>query len=439
MHRLQCRFLYALLPAVFTFLFIIKCGNVPSNPYTDYSNAKIELLPINVPAQGLKIGDTVTYSIIISLPELFSSITVSANELTIQKKIDSSNQIKDTCLIKQCFSVPDTYYVTIKAILKNNEERNTNDKLIIKGISPNITKDLKTLNYVKTGAVCTLSVTASGSLPMQYFWFHDSTKITAANSDTLIIPAFDSTRAGVYSCIVRNNWGADSTSAALISGDTIHKTAYWTVDTLRDSLSEGDSISILLSELYKKQTTLSTTISIAGQSGKNVSVTDSIFKFKAGHRDSGDYMFTLVMSDNSKNVDILPILVKVKPQYFLISITADSGVVTLSPKQNQYRWNDTVQVKAIPDTGFIFHQWDGDFSGTKETISLVITKAISGFARFWPSESAVCDKVNNTKLSDAIKMYSNSSNRPKQMCPTPGVYNNGALKINGGVRFVLQK
>lgn len=442
MHQLPNRIVYILLPAIFTFLLIIECGKIPSNPYYDYDNANIELLPVNVPAQGFRVGDTVTFSVIMNLPQLFSSITVSANDIIIQGKIDSSGQNKDTCLIRQCFNEPDTYYLTVNGILNNNEKRITNGKLIINGIPPVITKDLKALNYVKTGTACTLSVAATGSAPLQYSWYHDNTILAAVNNDSLIIPLFDSANAGVYSCIVRNNWGNDaSTPALLLSSDTTHGTAYWVIDTLRDSLSEGDSIAIRLSALYNKQISQSVAISLAGQNSLNVSVTDSLFKFKAGHRDSGDYVFPLILSDsiNSLNNDILPVLIKVKPRYFQISITADSGSVALLPQLNQYRWSDTIQVKAIPAAGFIFHQWDGDFSGSNDTITLVITKTISGFARFWPTGSAVCDNVADTRLADAILFYSNSSSRPKQLCPVPGVYNKGSLKINGGVRFVLQK
>jgi hypothetical protein len=439
MHILKYRIFYTLSIALFLFLFIIKCGPLPTDPYNDYSNAQIELLPINVPAQGFKIGDTVTYSIVIKMPHLFSSITVTANDMVIQEKIETSKREKDTCLIRQYFNEPDTFYVTINAILKNDEKRSTNAKVIINGIPPIITKDLKPLNYVKTGAACTLSVAVSGSTPQQFLWYHDSTNVFEGKNDKFIIPAFSNVDAGVYFCIATNSWGADtSASAVLISGDTIKESATWIVDTLRDSLFEGDSISKSLKGLYTRQATQSVTVSLAGQSNKAVSVNDSLFKFTAGHRDSGDYVFSLVLSD-SKNNDILPILIKVKPRYYSIFIAADSGTVTLSPQLSQYRWNDTVQLKAIPKTGFVFYQWDGDFSGTNENMTLVITKTISGIARFWSIKNSECDKVSDKNLANAIKMYSTSSNRPKKFCPDPGEYNNGALKINGGVRFVLQK
>lgn len=439
MHSLQHRTVYALSIATFLFLFIIKCGPLPTDPYNNYLNAQIELLPLNIPAQGFKIGDTVTYSIVMGMPHLFSSITVTANDKVIQEKIETTKRYKDTCLIRQYFSQPDTYYVTINAILKNDEKRSLNTKVIINGIPPIITKDLKPLNYVKTGAACTLTVAVSGSTPQQYLWYHDSTKVSEVNHDKFIIPAFSKVDAGVYFCISTNNWGADtSVSAVLILGDTIKEPATWIVDTLKDSLFEGDSISRSLNGLYTKQTTQSITVSLAGQSSKIVSVNDSLFRFTAGHRDSGDYVFSVVLTDG-KNTDILPVFIKVKPRYYSISIAADSGTVTLSPQLSQYRWNDTVQVKAIPKTGFVFYQWDGDFSGNNENMTLVITKTISGFARFWSIKNSECEKVSDKNLADAIKMYSTSSNRPKKICPEPGEYNNGALKINGGVRFVLQK
>ncbi len=69
---------------------------------------------------------------------------------------------------------------------------------------------------------------------------------------------------------------------------------------------------------------------------------------------------------------------------------ADAGTVAANPPDGPYADGSEVQLTAAPVSGFVFHHWEGDLSGTANPATLTMTAAASVTAVF---------------LSDSVAMY----------------------------------
>ena len=83
----------------------------------------------------------------------------------------------------------------------------------------------------------------------------------------------------------------------------------------------------------------------------------------------GDTTNPRVITVGNSNADYIA---NYKVQYYLEADVEGRGNVELSPEGPWYDSNDTVFVKAIPDSGYYFAGWSGDLSGVKEDTSLVM-------------------------------------------------------------------
>lgn len=82
------------------------------------------------------------------------------------------------------------------------------------------------------GDLIILTVSASGSSPLNYQWRKDTIDIGGETSDTLTIASYSGGDAGSYDCVVTNDCGSDTSAAAVLSsgaapsvtGDPVGKT-----------------------------------------------------------------------------------------------------------------------------------------------------------------------------------------------------------------------
>jgi hypothetical protein len=73
-------------------------------------------------------------------------------------------------------------------------------------------------------------------------------------------------------------------------------------------------------------------------------------------------------------------------EYTLTINKVGNGGVTKAPDQATYHFNDVVQLNAIPDPGWTFVEWAGDFTCTCNPASITITKNMSVTATFTQNE-----------------------------------------------------
>jgi hypothetical protein len=164
---------------------------------------------------------------------------------------------------------------------------------------------------------------------------------------------------------------------------------------------------------------------------------DSLFTFHVGARDSGVYSIPVVVSSKS-GADTAAIIITVQSRYCTLSLSADSGTITVTPTAQKYRWHDTISIKAVPKSGYLFVSWIGDVNGNADSMRLVILKNMTIKAHFTPKNDTGCIEINAGSLNKAIREASPGSVRPKSICPAQGTYDEGTIRIWGTVRFAIQ-
>jgi hypothetical protein len=425
--------------SIFISLFIIFCS-LPSNPINDYDKAKLEILnTTNNFLPSNSVNDTLTLNIRLALPHLFGSLKISLNSFDTTIQIESGEIPADTITFKRQLLSPDTLYINVVGNLKNNTQISSSVRAIVRGLPPKVTQNPPLLTYISSGTSLSVSILAEGSAPLSYQWYHNDRIVAGQATNIFKINSFQRADSGKYVCFVSNAWGKDScTPAIILHRDTTSQQLYWNKDTLSDSLTEGDSLLIVLKDHYTNKTSKKVSISLLGSNLTNVTVVDSLLKVKTGPRDSGQLQLGLILKTDNE-MAVATIIINVKPRFYLLNCKSDSGTVVLQPSLQKYRWKDTVFIKAVPSANFFFYQWDGDLTGNIDTIKVVIDRDMDILARFWPIRSLDCEKVTDSNLQAAIKKFSTGSNRPIKLCGDPGLYNNNAVRLNGKIVTILQK
>ena len=81
------------------------------------------------------------------------------------------------------------------------------------------------------------------------------------------------------------------------------------------------------------------------------------------------------------------------PECTLTVNTVGSGSVTLNPPGGVYGWDATVELTAVPDSGWVFDTWSGDLTGSANPDTIVMIGNMTVTATFVeePSAEAVCE------------------------------------------------
>lgn len=167
---------------------------------------------------------------------------------------------------------------------------------------------------------------------MHYQWYKNDSLLENKTLNTLVLPYLQATDTGGYTCIVKNNWGRDTSETALILlKQNTDKSVYWNFGIYSDSLFEGDTLKLLLDTLYTKTTTDSTTFLFAKKSFNAQFDSSNFIVFNAGVRDSGFYSLPVIVNAG-KVADTSTITIKVLPRYCTLTISSDSGSVTVDPQ-----------------------------------------------------------------------------------------------------------
>ncbi len=67
---------------------------------------------------------------------------------------------------------------------------------------------------------------------------------------------------------------------------------------------------------------------------------------------------------------------------YTLTITSAHGTVALDPQQDTYHYGDEVSLTSTPQSGWSFHNWSGDATGSNSTITITITGNMNITANF---------------------------------------------------------
>ena len=124
--------------------------------------------------------------------------------------------------------------------------------------------------------------------------------------------------------------------------------------------------------------------------------------------------------------------------FTLTVVQGKGGTVSRNLEKEQYRFNDSITLLATPADGYGFDYWDGDISGTDPLLTFAITKNIIVRAVFSPVITGPCTVLqHNESITEAIKAVMTSTKRG-EICVSSGVYNQGAVNVNGALKIIIK-
>ena len=425
----------SLLISFVVFVIVFFC-NAPLDPMKNYDKSGIDIIDTSTTVYS--VGDSVSLDLELRMPHLIDYIVFSINgkDSTIICRYDPD--YRDTLELVKSFQDPGNIEILFTVFFKNGKSKEIPRQISIQGLPPKITSSPPVVLYVNKDSSCTLSVVSEGSVPIHYQWLKNDDKLEDDTLSQLIITEFTLSDTGVYTCVVTSDWGVDTSKpSVLIYREITGKTVYWNQGNHEDSVHERDSLIINLKDFYTNESQEEVTFSALEYNDRCYFRGDSQFVFKSFKGDSGIYTVPVsIKGDNDE--DNASFSINVIATYCTLSVSSENGKITVDPMKNSYRLGDRITLTADPDSGYEFFEWYGDINGSDSEIELIIDSSMSVSARFWPQASTECYPIENGNLNSTIKEVSAGAQRPKLLCPEPGLYENGTVKISGKVRFVIQ-
>jgi len=424
-----------LLISFVVFVLVFFC-NAPLDPMKNYDKSGIEI--IDTSTADYSVGDSVSLDLELRMPHLIDYIvfSIDGKDSTIICRYDPD--YRDTLELVKSFQDPGNIEILFTVFFKNGKSKEIPRQISIQGLPPKITSSPPVILYVNKDSSCTLSVVSEGSIPLHYQWLKNDHKLAGDTLSQLLIAEFTLSDTGVYTCVVTNDWGVDTSKpSVLLYREVTGKTVYWNQGNHENSVNESDSLVINLESLYTNESGEKVTFSALEYNDRCYFSGDSQFVFKSFKGDSGTYTVPVSIKGDDDEDDAL-FHINVIARYCTLSVSSENGKILVAPLKDSYRLGDRITLNADPDSGYEFFEWYGDISGSDSEIELIIDSSMSVSARFWPQASTECYPIENGYLNSTIKEVSAGAQRPKLLCPKSGFYENGTVKISGKVRFVIQ-
>jgi len=147
-------------------------------------------------------------------------------------------------------------------------------------------------------------------------------------------------------------------------------------------------------------------ISFPGGSGVNVTMElGSKYYYNASYTEVGVYYYSVWANDTSGNTNTSALYNFTITGYTLNVTILGNGNVTRNPEQTTYAQGATVNLTAIPDTGWNFSEWSGDLSGSNnpDTITMTGNKNVTAiFTELIIDSIRITHKLGNEILNQSI-------------------------------------
>ena len=206
---------FYLCNALYVVIFAFITCDAPINPYTDIDNVTISVKTDTSP-NGLKwkINDSVPICVTVGYALLIDSVCIYLDSI---EKINSfllecSVADDTTITVHHIFSDTGIKKISAAAFNEDGEIIRSEELLISIGIAPSF-KDQKEIQYsdIPTiGQPLDMFLPSVGTHPLEYMWYKDSVLIELRLHDTLHFDKIKKEDNGDYFCIVKNDWGYDT-------------------------------------------------------------------------------------------------------------------------------------------------------------------------------------------------------------------------------------
>ncbi len=97
-----------------------------------------------------------------------------------------------------------------------------------------------------------------------------------------------------------------------------------------------------------------------------------------------------------------------------------AGNVTITPRKDSYEPNETVGLKAIPAEGYRFKQWQGDITGTLDTVTLTMDQSKLYTAIFEPVSYRITVTIEGEGSITPVSPINSEYGKTETLTATPG-------------------
>lgn len=165
---------------------------------------------------------------------------------------------------------------------------------------------------VNEGTSTSVSISATGTGPINYQWYYNGTAISGATTNTLSFPSIQLTNAGSYYCIAKNAGSTATSSSALLSVLAVPKTASatvrWSAPTAREDGTALPATDIAGYNLYYS-------VVSGGAMTKIASLSASDLSYVVTDLTAGTYYFAATTVDSKGMESAMPTPVSTTIQF----------------------------------------------------------------------------------------------------------------------------
>jgi hypothetical protein len=230
--------------------------------------------------------------------------------------------------------------------------------------SPTITNAPHDLT-VFTGSNVLMSVSATGSAPLRYFWKRNGTVLAAGSSSDFSIPNAGVADAGSYSVIVSNFAGSATSSPAVLR---VKQVALY----LGGQLLTSGNYNFATPPVLSIRSAFPSGSAFYTLDGSTPNFTSTYYSGPFTLSNSAVVRAIGYTSDFSQTEEADSINATVIPQHTLSASTPGGGAITLNPPGGTYSATNIVTATAVPASGWTFLYWTGDASGSAPVIHVTM-------------------------------------------------------------------
>jgi len=300
---------------------------------------------------------------------------------------------------------------------------------------------------VTQGQTATFSVTATGTAPLTYFWFHGAVLMTNGPNSVLTIANAQPANAGAYSVIVSNSLGTATSSGTTLTVNVPSTAPAITSQPANQSVIVGQSAtfniiatgSTPLNYFWRKGAVVVTNSTVASFTIANAQMTDAgtysvIVSNSLGTATSSNATLTVNSIITAPAITTQPASqLMFQGQNALLSVVASgTGPLSYQWRKNGTRLTDTTHLVGTQSNLFTIVNALTNDSGR---YSVVITNSAGSIT----SQLATLTVTNPTVWTMAVQIVGNGTVSPNYNGQVLTIGNNYAMTAKPGTGYVFSK
>jgi hypothetical protein len=225
---------------------------------------------------------------------------------------------------------------------------------------------------VAAGSVLSLSVTATGSEPLSYQWYKDGALLAGATASTYRKEPATVGDSGVYSVVVRNDYGEAAGAGARVVVEPFGRPRVFVNGVFVEG---GAALTVTNEAQVRLETAFAGGFLFYTLDGSAPSYVSTDYAGPFALRQSARLRVAAYSADFLESAETAPIDVAVLPLFPVSVSTAGGGAVPVDPAGTSFASNSVIHVSARAASGWTFLGWRGGSGGAE--LELRVTAPVS--------------------------------------------------------------